>query len=96
MIATPLRQLPGLVTLGYDPVKCRGCACILNPYCHVDFASHSWACPFWCVTRPCTARVAIELPRSVCSKRGQQPGTTSQEAVTCHDATTRLQALVQA
>jgi len=48
VVATPLRPLPGLVALQYDPVKCRGCACILNPYCHVDFGSHSWACPFWC------------------------------------------------
>ena len=32
--------------LGYDPVPCKHCGGILNPYCSVDYAGKIWVCPF--------------------------------------------------
>ena len=34
----------------YDPVPCKSCASVLNPYALVDFAAKLWTCPF-CHTR---------------------------------------------
>ena len=34
---TPLRPLPELPVVAYDPVRCKGCAAVLNPYARVDF-----------------------------------------------------------
>lgn len=45
---TPLKQLdPSRLPppLPYDPVRCRVCRAILNPYCRVDFTSRMWFCP---------------------------------------------------
>eukprot|EP01012_Entosiphon_sulcatum_P004293 TRINITY_DN11632_c0_g1_i2.p1 TRINITY_DN11632_c0_g1~~TRINITY_DN11632_c0_g1_i2.p1 ORF type:complete len:713 (-),score=115.79 TRINITY_DN11632_c0_g1_i2:3043-5181(-) len=47
---TPLKQLPGLPVLSYDPVLCKTCKAVLNPYCQVDYRSKLWQCPF-CLTR---------------------------------------------
>ncbi len=34
----------------YDPVPCKTCGAVLNPYATVDFNAKIWACPF-CHTR---------------------------------------------
>lgn len=34
----------------YDPVPCKTCGSVLNPYAAVDFAAKIWTCPF-CHTR---------------------------------------------
>ena len=46
-VVTPLKQVEGLTSLQYEPVRCRGCQGVLNPYCQVDFGSMIWLCPFW-------------------------------------------------
>ena len=45
---TPLRQLENCPVLSYEPVSCRTCPGVLNPYCRVDFGAHAWFCPMWC------------------------------------------------
>lgn len=47
---TPLANIQGLPVLEYEPVECRNCRAILNPFCHVDFRAKTWTCPF-CFTR---------------------------------------------
>ncbi|KFM28481.1 Protein transport protein SEC23 [Auxenochlorella protothecoides] len=47
---TPAKATRGLQAIEYDPVQCRGCGAVLNPYAAVDFASRQWGCPF-CLTR---------------------------------------------
>ncbi|OHT11511.1 Sec23/Sec24 trunk domain containing protein [Tritrichomonas foetus] len=44
---TPLKQIQGRQPLPYEPVSCRQCRCILNPYCaaHIDYNTHVWTCP---------------------------------------------------
>ena len=49
VVVTPLRPLVNLQTLPYEPVTCRSCVCVLNPFCTVDFGTRTWICPFWCV-----------------------------------------------
>ena len=36
----------------YDPLRCRSCAAILNPYCRVDFVGKLWICPFCYARNP--------------------------------------------
>ncbi|ODV95996.1 hypothetical protein PACTADRAFT_49418 [Pachysolen tannophilus NRRL Y-2460] len=43
---TPLRQREDLPILHEDPVVCRQCQGILNPYCHLDLTINIWNCPF--------------------------------------------------
>lgn len=47
---TPLKQTAFLNVLPYEPVRCKQCTSILNPFCPVDFRSKFWSCPF-CMTR---------------------------------------------
>lgn len=48
---TPLKKLARLpALLPYEPVACKTCSCILNPYARVDVRSQQWACPF-CYSR---------------------------------------------
>lgn len=52
-VYTPLKQIDGMPpAMEYEPVKCKQpkCNAVLNPYCHVDFVSKHWTCPF-CLTR---------------------------------------------
>ena len=49
-LITPLKQISGLPLLTYEPVRCKTCQAILNPYCEVDYRSKLWVCPF-CTTR---------------------------------------------
>lgn len=30
----------------YEPVRCRSCAAVLNPYSRVDYVGKIWICPF--------------------------------------------------
>lgn len=46
---TPLKRLPTNrlpAPLPYDPVQCKSCTSVLNPYCRVDIRSRTWFCPF--------------------------------------------------
>lgn len=46
---TPLKPLSANrlpAPLPYDPVQCKSCTSILNPYCRVDLRSRIWFCPF--------------------------------------------------
>lgn len=46
---TPLKKLDParlLPPLPYDPVQCKACSAVLNPYCRVDFRGKMWICPF--------------------------------------------------
>jgi protein transport protein SEC23 len=50
---TPLKELaPSRLPppLPYDPVPCRTCTAVLNPYCRVDHRARIWICPF-CLQR---------------------------------------------
>lgn len=45
---TPLKKLnPSRLPppLPYDPVHCKNCTSVLNPYCRIDFRAHMWFCP---------------------------------------------------
>ncbi|GMF19510.1 unnamed protein product [Phytophthora lilii] len=47
----PLKPIDGMPpAVEYDPIHCKACAAVLNPFCQVDFVSKLWVCPF-CVTR---------------------------------------------
>ncbi|KAJ6230367.1 protein transport protein sec23 [Anaeramoeba flamelloides] len=43
---TPLKQTKNLLTVNYNPVSCRVCKSILNPYCQVNYQNKTWICPF--------------------------------------------------
>jgi len=43
---TPLKKVENLQLLEYDPITCKTCKSVLNPYNHIDFRSKSWECPF--------------------------------------------------
>lgn len=50
---TPLKRLDASrlpPPLPYDPVQCRTCTAVLNPYCRVDMRARMWICPF-CLQR---------------------------------------------
>ena len=51
LLYTPLKQIENMPSaVQYEPVKCKSCGSILNPWCQVDFRSKLWTCPF-CLTR---------------------------------------------
>lgn len=37
LLYTPLRPIAELPAAPYEPVRCKGCAAVLNPYARVDF-----------------------------------------------------------
>lgn len=43
---SPFRKIENMMVLPYEPIVCRGCRAILNPYCSIDFVSKIWICPF--------------------------------------------------
>ena len=47
---SPTKRIENLTTVNYEPVLCKNCKSILNPYCNVDFRSKCWECPF-CSTK---------------------------------------------
>jgi protein transport protein SEC23 len=49
-LVTPTKVIPGMPVLPYEPVGCKSCRAVLNPYCRVDFVGKIWICPF-CLQR---------------------------------------------
>lgn len=47
---TPLKHIENMPVVGYDPVVCKSCRGILNPYCRPNFQSKTWDCPL-CLSR---------------------------------------------
>mmetsp|Transcript_22611 Transcript_22611/g.27289 ORF Transcript_22611/g.27289 Transcript_22611/m.27289 type:complete len:751 (+) Transcript_22611:306-2558(+) len=43
---TPAKVLPDMPVNPYEPVRCRSCSAILNPFARVDFNGKIWICPF--------------------------------------------------
>lgn len=43
---TPNRKLPNMPVLPYEPIPCKQCTALLNPYARVDYYSKVWICPF--------------------------------------------------
>jgi protein transport protein SEC23 len=56
-IYTPLKR-GSAPTVTYEPVLCKGCRAVLNPYCQVDLASKVWACALCGVRNPFPAHYA--------------------------------------
>ncbi|GAB4820058.1 hypothetical protein N2152v2_007104 [Parachlorella kessleri] len=50
VLYTPAKQTSQLQVVEYEPVPCKTCGAILNPYSLVDFHAKLWTCPF-CHTR---------------------------------------------
>ncbi|VVA33307.1 Hypothetical predicted protein [Prunus dulcis] len=46
IMCTPLMQQAELPVLPYDPVTCRQCGAVLNPYARVEYTSRIWFCSF--------------------------------------------------
>ena len=46
VVCTPLAPIPDLPLLPYEPVLCRGCRAVLNPYCRYDTDAKIWVCQF--------------------------------------------------
>lgn len=46
VMQTPLMSFNELPLLPYDPLICRRCGSVLNPYARVDYPSRIWVCPF--------------------------------------------------
>ncbi|CAG0921771.1 unnamed protein product [Notodromas monacha] len=48
VLYTPMKELPELPPLMYDPILCSrsNCRAILNPFCQVDFRARIWVCNF--------------------------------------------------
>ncbi|MCL7033461.1 hypothetical protein MKW94_018993 [Papaver nudicaule] len=45
-IYTPLKSFPNIPVLPYQPLRCRTCRSVLNPFSIVDFSGKIWICPF--------------------------------------------------
>jgi protein transport protein SEC23 len=43
---SPLKPCEGLQLLQYDPILCKSCRSVVNPYNHIDFRQKTWDCPF--------------------------------------------------
>lgn len=42
---TPNKRLPNMPVVPYEPVPCKSCGAILNPYASVDYYAKIWVCP---------------------------------------------------
>mmetsp|Transcript_16153 Transcript_16153/g.34976 ORF Transcript_16153/g.34976 Transcript_16153/m.34976 type:complete len:765 (-) Transcript_16153:369-2663(-) len=42
---TPNKRLPNMPVLPYEPIPCKQCGAMLNPYARVDYYSKVWTCP---------------------------------------------------
>lgn len=49
-VYTPLKERDDLPPVYYEPVVCKGCRGVLNPFCQVDLPNKVWLCPF-CLQR---------------------------------------------
>ncbi|MEW5313173.1 MAG: hypothetical protein WDW38_004762 [Sanguina aurantia] len=45
-VYTPNKRLPSMTVLPYQPIPCKQCSAVLNPYARVDYYSKVWICPF--------------------------------------------------
>jgi len=45
ILYSPFKDYEQLMTLEYEPLKCR-CQAIINPHCQIDFKTKSWFCIF--------------------------------------------------
>lgn len=45
-VYTPNKRLANMPVLQYEPIPCKQCGAMLNPYSRVDFYSKLWVCPF--------------------------------------------------
>eukprot|EP00899_Mesostigma_viride_P007974 jgi/Mesvir1/17178/Mv07599-RA.1 len=45
-MVTPLKEIPDMPVLPYEPVYCKTCRAVLNPYARVDYVGKIWICPF--------------------------------------------------
>ncbi|CAI5469938.1 unnamed protein product [Closterium sp. Yama58-4] len=43
---TPVKRLPDMPVLPYEPIRCKTCLAVLNPFARVDFIGKIWVCPF--------------------------------------------------
>eukprot|EP01090_Pellita_catalonica_P015756 TRINITY_DN4330_c0_g1_i1.p1 TRINITY_DN4330_c0_g1~~TRINITY_DN4330_c0_g1_i1.p1 ORF type:complete len:757 (+),score=97.98 TRINITY_DN4330_c0_g1_i1:97-2367(+) len=43
---SPMKAIAGMPKLNYEPVPCKSCRAILNPYCQIDVRAKLWVCPF--------------------------------------------------
>lgn len=64
-----------LAPLQSEPLRCRTCAAILNPYCQVDFRSKIWVCPF-CSTNNSFPQQYAEISESCMPTELYQQCTT--------------------
>lgn len=46
VICSPIAALPDLPVLPYEPIVCKGCRGVLNPYCRIDTDAKIWVCQF--------------------------------------------------
>ena len=51
-MVTPLKEISGMPVLPYEPVACKQCSAVLNPYARVDYAGKIWICQFCFNVRP--------------------------------------------
>ena len=42
---TPMKDIENLALVQYQPVLCKQCQTVLNPYCEVDYRFKTWLCP---------------------------------------------------
>jgi protein transport protein SEC23 len=43
---TPCKDVPNMPVVPYEPVRCKACRAVLNPFARVDFLGKIWICPF--------------------------------------------------
>jgi protein transport protein SEC23 len=41
---TPLKEIENMALVQYQPVTCKPCGTVMNPYCQVDFRFKTWVC----------------------------------------------------
>ena len=43
-VYTPMKDIENMPLVQYQPVPCKQCTTVLNPYCIVDFRFKTWVC----------------------------------------------------
>eukprot|EP00759_Apiculatamorpha_spiralis_P042361 PhF_6_TR40471/c0_g1_i1/m.60497/K14006/SEC23; protein transport protein SEC23 len=66
-LLTPLKEYQGLQTLRYEPLRCKVCQAVLNPYCIVDYRARTWVCCF------CTSRTALPVNYAEITEKNLPP-----------------------
>ncbi|CED82394.1 protein transporter sec23 [Phaffia rhodozyma] len=62
---TPLKEREDLPEVKYEPVTCKNCRAILNPYCTLDIRSKLWICPFCLQRNPFPAHYKDIAPNNL-------------------------------